>query len=443
MGKPASMPSADTPKVVPPVPLTVENTDLNAAFLADLTLKTVYADTDCTTDRVAGRLRLPPSVTETLLLDLYREKFIEIRGKAAGNGHRYGMLERGWQRAQRLLEVSGYIGPAPVSLPAYTMMSDLQERERPSVTPEAIQAALGDLILPEGIVRTVGLAASSRRSLFITGPPGTGKTTIATSIHTANTGDYWIPYAIEVDGQVIKMLDAHSHRPLPAGSTPYDQRWIRTRRPLVIVGGEMTIETMDLIYSPTVRFYEAPFQMKANGGTLVIDDFGRQRVDPRDLLNRWIIPLESRMDYLTLHTGKKIQVPFEQFVIFATNLDPAALVDDAFLRRIGYRLRMEHVAPETYGRIFRRYAEKQGLGLDGSLVDRLLGWYQHERRPLVPCEPRDLLQRCIDICRYENRPHVVTPDLLELTWTNYFGRPPGQSLPAPSGHEGTDGPRAA
>ena len=424
MERPAAKLSGETPKVVPPMPLTVEDTGLDAAFLADLTLRTVYADTDCTTERVADRLCLPTSVTEALLLALYRGKFIEIHGKTAGNGHRYGMLQRGWQRAHRLLEVSGYIGPAPVSLAAYTMMSELQERERPAVTLGAVEKALGDLILPDAIVRTLGLAASSRRSLFITGPPGTGKTTMARGIHAAITGDYWIPYAIEVEGQVIKMFDAHSHEPVPAVATPYDRRWIRTKRPLVIVGGEMTIETMDLIYSQTVRYYEAPFQMKANGGTLVIDDFGRQRVEPRDLLNRWIIPLESRVDYLTLHTGKKIQVPFEQLLIFATNLDPVSLVDNAFLRRTGYRLRMELATPETYGRIFERYAERHALRLDGSLVDRLLGWYQHEGRPLLPCEPRDLLERCIDICRFENRSHIVTPDLLELAWTNYFGRRP-------------------
>ena len=416
--------SGEASKVVPPVPLTVEDTGLDPAFLADLTLKTVYADTDCATDRVAERLRLPLAVTETLLLHLYREKFIEIRGKTR-SGHRYGMLDRGWQRADRLLEVSGYIGPAPVSLGAYTAMSEAQERERPPVTPDAVQTALDDLILPERTVRTLGLVASSRRSLFITGPPGTGKTTIAKGLHAAIAGEYWIPYAIEVEGQVIKMFDSHSHEPVTVGGPEsYDRRWIRIKRPLVIVGGELTIETMDLIYSHTVRFYEASFQMKANGGTLVIDDFGRQRVDPRDLLNRWIIPLESRVDYLTLHTGKKIQVPFEQLLIFATNLDPASLVDEAFLRRMGYRLRMEMVSPQMYGAIFRRYAERRGIRHDPAVIDHLLGWYKREGRPLVPCEPRDLLERCVDLCRYENWSQIVTPELLELAWTNYFGRPP-------------------
>jgi hypothetical protein len=419
------IPSRATQAIAPSVPLTVEDTGLDGAFLADLTLKTVYADTDCATERVAERLRLPIPVAEALLLHLYREKLIEIRGKTERGGHRYGMLDRGWERAHRLLEVSGYIGPTPVSLEAYTAMCEAQHKERSAVTPDAVRAALSDLILPESTMRTLGLVASSRRSLYITGPPGTGKTTIAKGLHTTISGEYWIPYAIEVEGQVIKMFDPHNHEPVTASVPgPHDQRWIRIRRPLVIVGGELTIETMDLIYSHTVRFYEAPFQMKANGGTLVIDDFGRQRVDPRDLLNRWIIPLESRVDYLTLHTGKKIQVPFEQLLIFATNLDPTTLVDDAFLRRMGYRLRMEPVTPGTYGLIFRRYAEAQGFRHDPSLVDRLLGWYQREERPLVPCEPRDLLERCLDLCRYEAQPRILTPELLELAWRNYFGRPP-------------------
>jgi hypothetical protein len=261
----------------------------------------------------------------------------------------------------------------------------------------------------------------------MTGPSGNGKTTIATALHRAQHGEIWIPHAIEVDGQVIKVFDLHNHEPVPVrGVDRYDERWVRIKRPIVIVGGEMTIETMDLIYSDKVRFYEAPFQMKSNGGTLVIDDFGRQRVDPHDLLNRWIVPLEGRVDYLTLHTGKKIEVPFEQLLIFATNLDPSDLVDDAFLRRMGYRLYVNPPDREMYATIFEQYVQNSGFEFDRKQLDLVFRFYEADKRPLRGCEPRDLIQRCTDLCQYEKRPLVLTDELLHLAWKNYFGAAPGQ-----------------
>jgi SpoVK/Ycf46/Vps4 family AAA+-type ATPase len=281
---------------------------------------------------------------------------------------------------------------------------------------------MSGLVLPESTVQTLGLVANSRRSLFMTGPSGNGKTTIAVALHRAQRGEIWIPYAIEVDGQVIKIFDQHSHEVVShAGVERHDERWIKIKRPIVVVGGEMTIETMDLIYSNTVRFYEAPFQMKSNGGTLVIDDFGRQRVDPHDLLNRWIVPLEGRIDYLTLHTGKKIEVPFEQLLIFATNLDPSDLVDDAFLRRMGYRLYINAPDRQMYTRIFEQYARAMGFEYNVKYIDFLFRLYEADKRPLRGCEPRDLIQRCADLCKYENLSMELSTDLLHLAWRNYFG----------------------
>ncbi|MGH7773391.1 MAG: ATP-binding protein [Candidatus Binatia bacterium] len=406
----------------PSVPEKVEDTGLDFGFLADLTLKTVYSDTHCTTERAAEKLKLPLTITESLLQHLYREKLIEIRGLVALHNHRYAMLDRGWERVSRLLNVSGYIGPAPVSLASYNAMVQSEEKSKEPIKTESVQAALAHLVLPQSTIQTLGLVINSRRSLFMTGPSGNGKTSIAKALHSALGGEIWIPYAIEVDGQVIKVFDLHNHEPInPPPSLRYDQRWVKIKRPLVIVGGELTIETMDLIYSQTVRYYEAPFQMKSNGGTLVIDDFGRQRVDPRDLLNRWIIPLEGRVDYLTLHTGKKIQVPFEQLLLFATNLNPDDLVDDAFLRRMGYRLIVDPPDTGTYALILQRYVESHGLNYESKLLDLLLKRYEREKRQMKCCEPRDLIERCLDICRYEKLPLVLTPDLLELAWANYFG----------------------
>lgn len=412
-------------QIIPLVPLKVEDTGLDFGFLADLTLKTVYADANCTTERAAERLKLALPVTQELLQHLYREKFVEVRGLVGYGNNRYGMLDRGWQRAQQLLEINGYIGPAPVSLQAYSDMVLRQSAARDTVSPDHVRMAMAELVLPDNTVQTLGLVASSRRSLFLSGPAGNGKTAIAVALHEAQRGEIWIPHAIEVDGQIIKVFDAHNHQQAAVQSIDrHDERWIKIKRPIVIVGGEMTIDTMDLIFSPTVRFYEAPFQMKSNGGTLVIDDFGRQRVNPRDLLNRWIVPLEGRVDYLTLHTGKKIAVPFEQLLIFATNLDPKALVDDAFLRRMGYRLFVAPPNKEMYTAIFQQYTETSGFEYDPARLDYVFRMYEADQRPLRACEPRDLIQRCADICRFENRSWALSDDLLKLAWFNYFGVAP-------------------
>src|ERR1041384_6559363 len=238
-----------------------------------------------------------------------------------------------------------------------------QARPSDTVPPETVAATFSDLVLPDDLLHTLGLAINSRRSLFISGVPGTGKTAIAERINNALHGGIWIPYAIAVDDHVINLYDAHNHqRSLDEEQYEgYDRRWLRIFRPLIIVGGEMTIESTDLIYNAAARYYDAPFQVKANCGTLVVDDFGRQRVEPEVLLNRWIVPLERYVDFLTLHTGKKIVVPFEQLVVFSTNLNVNILVDEAFPRRIGYRVKIEPPNEEIYRQIFSRRAEAMGI----------------------------------------------------------------------------------
>ena len=408
--------------LMPPAVDSVEKSGLDFGFLADMALKTVFSDTNCSTERVADKLKLPMAVVEPILQHLYREKLIDIRGSVGFENHKYSLLDRGWDRVQRMLEVNGYIGPAPVSLEAYTSMIQDQQALVPQVTPDMVRRALAHLILPESTVQTLGVVANSRRSILISGPAGTGKTTIAKALHSALGGEMWIPYAIEVDGQIIKVFDSHNHRPIdPQPPRRHDNRWVKIERPVIIVGGELTIEATDLTYSPGVRYYDAPFQMKSNCGTLVIDDFGRQRVDPHELLNRWIIPLEGRVDYLTLHTGKKIQVPFEQTLIIASNLEPKDLADPAFLRRMGYRLRVDLPSRDAYAQIFRAYLERKRLEYSPELVDVLFDLYDNTGTPLRSCEPRDLVERCLDICRYEGRPLSVTPALLHLAWKNYFG----------------------
>lgn len=421
MNKITSVHSFDTASYSPKMPELVEDTGLDFGFLADLTLKAVYADTNCTSERIADKIKLPMGIAETLLQYLYRERLIEIRERTQFQNNRYAMLDRGWERAQKLLGVSGYIGPAPITLDSYTAGIRWMEEVRKPVRQDAVARAFSGLVLNESVLQTLGMVADSRRSLFLTGPPGCGKTTAALALHNALEGEIWIPYAIEVDGQVIRVFDIHNHEPATAPTQRHDKRWIKIRRPLVVVGGELTIESMDLIYSTSVRFYEAPFQMKSNGGVLLIDDFGRQRIDPHDLLNRWIIPLENHVDFLTLHTGKKIEVPFEQLLVFATNLNPQDLVDEAFLRRMGYRLAFTTPTRETYETILRRYVSARNLNYEPEFLEMLMARYKEQNRVMKSCEPRDLVERCLDICRYENRPRVLNNQLFLRAWQNYFG----------------------
>ena len=407
----------------PPTPEELADTDIHEQFLCDLCLKHVAMLPDPTTASVADRLHLPRALTEELLYQLYREKLIEMRIQSAVGNTRYAMLDHGWERVTRLQSISGYLGPAPVSLADYTHMMRLQAVPSHPASIETVRGAFQDLILPDSLLQTLGCVINSRSSLFLTGLPGTGKTAVSERMNGALSGTIWIPYAVEIDGQIIRVYDGHNHHAAPERNTTieHDRRWIEIARPLIIVGGELTLDTTDLTWSETAKFYEAPFQVKANGGTLVIDDFGRQRVEPQDLLNRWIMPLERRVDFLTLHSGKKIEVPFEMLVVFSTNLDENDLVDEAFLRRMGYRARVEPPTPAAFSEIFRRVAKVRGLAIDQNCIDHVLTRYDVEKRVMKGCEPRDLLNKVRDICLFEGRTMQLTPELIDLAWGNYFG----------------------
>ena len=414
---------AEIESMGPPLPEELPDTGIAEGFLCDLALKHVATMPEPTTTAVADAMHLPRTLTEDLLQKLYREKLIEVKKQSAVGSTRYAMLDHGWDRYARLLSICGYAGAAPVSLDDYAHMMRLQSIPSDPASMETVRNAFHDLVLPESLLQTLGCVINSRRSLFLTGLPGTGKTAVAERINGALAGGIWIPYAVEIDGQIIRVFDSHCHRVASDEVTPveFDRRWVFIERPLVVVGGELTLENADLTWSEAAKFYEAPFQMKSNGGTLVIDDFGRQRVAPQDLLNRWIVPLERRVDYLALHTGKKIEVPFEQLVVFSTNLDEKDLADQAFLRRMGYRARVEPPTAEAYCEIFKHQAYKRGIRVEMPVLDHILTKYRVEHRQMKGCEPRDILDRVTDICLFEGHKLELSNNVVDVAWRNYFG----------------------
>jgi predicted ATPase with chaperone activity len=410
--------------MAPAAPAEVRDTGVDRGTLLDLALKTAATVPQLNTEWAARELRLPQAVASELLDQLRGDHLLEVLGQAGPFGYRYAISGRGRERAARLLEVSGYVGPAPVALGAYTALLEWQLAHTPRVTASDVSAALADLVLTPDTTQLAGLAISSGRSLFIFGPSGDGKTSLGQMLHNALQGEIWIPHALVVDQSVIRVFDPQLHQvaDMPI-EQPWsiDQRWVRIRRPLIIGGGELTLASLDLDYSPTLRYYEAPLHLKANGGTFLLDDFGRQRVAPNDLLNRWIIPLESRVDYLSLHTGQKIQVPFRLMLIVATNLDPEEVTDPAFLRRMGYRMCLDVPSQERYVTIFQRYAAHCGLDVPPGLLDQLLQRYYREGRELRCCEPRDLIERVRDICAFRGQSPELNEELLFLAWKGYFG----------------------
>ena len=352
---------------------------------------------------------------------------VEPLGQLGPFNLRYTITQRGRERVGRLMEICGYLGPAPVSLEAYTALLEWQIAHSPRVLAADVRSALADLVLTPEALQLAGLAVSSGRSLFVFGPPGNGKTTLGRMLHAALKGELWIPYCISVESDIIRFFDPQCHQAVDAGteqSATIDQRWVRIRRPLVVVGGEVTLDSFDLIYSPTQRYYEAPLHFKANGGTFLMDDFGRERIEWDQLLNRWITPLEHQLDYLTIRAGQKIQVPLRQTLIIATNLNPDRVTDPAFIRRMGYRLYLGPPSPEQYTQIFERYVQRLSLSVTPEVVRRLLERYQAEGRELRCCEPRDLLQRAGDICRFQEQPLSLNEETLDLAWTGYFGNKP-------------------
>src|SRR6185436_2698547 len=335
-------------------------------------------------------------------------------------------------RARQYLDANQYVGPAPVPFETYVREMKTIAAARGYIDRERLRQGFQHLVIAPEVLEQLGPAVNAGKAVSLYGPPGNGKTVIAEGMGRALGGDMYVPYAVDVDGQTITVYDPVVHESLETPElldegasvvrlAPRDRRWVRTRRPVVMVGGELTLEMLDMHFNPISKFHEAPLQWKANGGVLLVDDFGRQRMRPEDLLNRWIVPLESRVDYLTLHTGKKIQIPFDVLTIFATNLDPASLADEAFLRRIPYKIQIPDPTVEQFTRIFEMVCLRRDLKFHPVMVAYLhRRHYKPSSRPLRACQPRDLIEQVTALCHYRGEEPRITRELLDAACAAYF-----------------------
>jgi predicted ATPase with chaperone activity len=411
----------------PSQPKTLEETGLTATQIEALLLKYLMLIGSSSGRQLADKVCLPFVLLEGLLHSMRQRQLLVHAGAAQLGDYIYALTEQGRNLGKSAMEASAYIGPAPVPLDDYIVSVEAQTIRAESPKRKQLQAAFADINIEPEMLELLGPAVNSGAGMFLYGAPGNGKTTVAKRITACYGQSIWIPRTLTEDGQFIKFFDAAYHEPIQQTSTAilksdeFDQRWIKIKRPTVVVGGELTMDNLEMRHDMRSNISEAPIQLKSNCGCLLIDDFGRQRMSPTDLLNRWIVPLENRIDYQTLATGKKIQVPFEQLIIFSTNLEPNQLADDAFLRRIPYKIEIKDPDLPEFSKLFGIVAKGLRFPFRPEAVEHLVSrHYEPNGRPLRRCQPRDLLNQVKNYCTYNSLPLEMKPEYFDRVVPGYF-----------------------
>ncbi|MBV9769846.1 MAG: hypothetical protein JOZ32_09765 [Bryobacterales bacterium] len=417
--------------IVPPVPETLEDTGLTVSMLQQLVLRKMYTRGDMLGRELSEGMGLKFSLIEATIEFLKRQHFIEAK-KSLGMGSStalFALTETGRSQARECMESNQYTGPAPVPLSQYTEIIRRQRRADGWLTLGTLQQAYSRMVVTPRLLAQIGPAVSSGNSFLIYGQPGNGKTFLAEALMNVDASCVYVPHSLDCQGNIVQVFDPLYHQPVEDAEEQsvfsigpqHDRRWIKCRRPFIVTGGELTLEMLDLNYNATSRIYDAPYQLKANNGIYLIDDFGRQQCTPAEVLNRWIVPMERRVDYLKFHSGGKITVPFEAFLIFSTNLNPEQLGDEAFLRRIQYKMLLRSPDEHEFATIFQRFCESKKLKYREGLIARFIDThYRKIRRPFRRCHPRDVLSHAIDLINFEKLPFELTDDLIDRAFESCF-----------------------